>query len=64
MEIDLEGKFIYSNQVVENILGYLAEEIIGRKYYDSVHQSAKENGGNFYKSLIIQIKAALPDIAA
>ncbi len=33
-EIDREGRYIYSNPVVEKILGYKPEEVIGRFFYD------------------------------
>jgi PAS domain S-box-containing protein len=32
-EVDGNGLYTYSNQVVEKILGYTPEEIVGRKYY-------------------------------
>ncbi|MCW4024116.1 MAG: PAS domain S-box protein [Candidatus Bathyarchaeota archaeon] len=46
-EIDLEGKFIYSNQVVADILGYTAEEIIGRNYCDFNASSCKRGWQDF-----------------
>ncbi len=33
-EVDREGRYIYSNPVVEKILGYKPEEVIGRFFYD------------------------------
>ena len=33
-ELDSEGKFIYSNSVIEKIIGYTAEDIIGKKACD------------------------------
>ena len=33
-EIDREGRYIYSNPVVEKILGYKPEEVIGKFFYD------------------------------
>ncbi len=32
-EIDTEGKYTYSNSVVENILGYKPDEIVNRKHF-------------------------------
>lgn len=33
-EVDADGKITYSSQIVENILGYGAEEILGKYYWD------------------------------
>lgn len=42
-EIDENGKYTYSNQVVEKILGYRPEEIVGKKYfYDFFDPEIKE----------------------
>jgi PAS domain S-box-containing protein len=46
-EIDGEGNFIYSNQVVEKILGYSAEEIIGKNYCDLCAPICKRNWKDF-----------------
>ncbi len=32
-EVDPNGMFTYSNQIVQNIYGYRPEEIVGKKYY-------------------------------
>ena len=42
-EIDLSGKYTYSNSSVEKILGYKPHEIIGKKYfYDFFEPNAKQ----------------------
>ena len=41
-EIDADGKYTYSSPVVEKILGYTAEEVIGTYFYDSFHPDDKE----------------------
>ena len=33
-EVDKEGRYTYSNPVVEKILGYRAEEVVGRFFYE------------------------------
>ena len=34
-EVDSQGKYTYSSQVVEQLLGYKPEEILGTYFYDS-----------------------------
>jgi PAS domain S-box-containing protein len=41
-EVDAEGRYIYSSPLVENIMGYKQEEILGRYFYDFFHPSVKE----------------------
>lgn len=41
-ETDEEGRYAYSSQAVENILGYKPEEIIGKHYYDFFIPDEKE----------------------
>lgn len=36
-EVDSKGKYIYSSPVVEKILGYKPEEMIGKHFYDIFH---------------------------
>ncbi len=36
-EVDAEGRYTYSNPVVEVILGYKPEEILGKHFYDFFH---------------------------
>lgn len=33
-EVDSEGRYVYSNHTVENILGYKSEEILGKYFYN------------------------------
>ena len=41
-EVDAEGRYTYSNTVVERVLGYKAEEIIGKFFYDFFHPDERE----------------------
>lgn len=42
-EIDSEGLFTYTNHVVEDLLGYKSEEVVGKKYFfDFVPSGQKE----------------------
>jgi PAS domain S-box-containing protein len=47
-EVDSEGKYVYSNPVVEKILGYTAEEIIGRKFCDLLSSIDTSQMGDFF----------------
>jgi len=40
-EIDTDGKYTYSSPVIEKILGYTPEEIIGKHFYDLFHPEDK-----------------------
>jgi PAS domain S-box-containing protein len=51
-ELDPEGKFIYSNPVVGKIIGYIAEEIIGKKASDVFFSSANDHPEPFLESVI------------
>jgi PAS domain S-box-containing protein len=33
-EVDIDGRYTYSNPSVEHVLGYLPEEVLGRHFYD------------------------------
>lgn len=41
-ELDSEGKYTYSNPVVEKILGYRPDEVLGRHFYDFFSEKEKE----------------------
>jgi PAS domain S-box-containing protein len=41
-EMDAQGRYIYSNPVVENIMGYRCDEVIGRYFYDFFSSENKE----------------------
>jgi len=41
-EMGAQGKYIYSNPVVEDILGYSRDEVIGRYFYDFFSSENKE----------------------
>ncbi|MGO8762518.1 MAG: diguanylate cyclase [Desulfobaccales bacterium] len=42
-EVDLEGKYTYSSPVVEQLLGYQPEEIIGRHFFDFFLPDARQD---------------------
>lgn len=42
-EIDLDGKFTYSNYNVSGMLGYNAQEIIGHYFFDFFHHEDRRN---------------------
>jgi len=41
-EVDAEGRYTYSSPVVERVLGYTAEEILGEFFYDFFHTDERE----------------------
>jgi len=41
-EIDVHGRYIYSNPVVEALLGYQTDEVIGKYFYDFFSNSDKQ----------------------
>lgn len=41
-EIDVNGRYTYSSAVVEKILGYTAEEVTGKYFYDFFHPNDRE----------------------
>ena len=41
-EVDPEGRYIYSNHVVKQILGYESDEVVGKHFYDFFHPDDKE----------------------
>lgn len=41
-EVDAEGRYTYSSPVVERVLGYTTEEILGRFFYDFFHKDERE----------------------
>ncbi|MFX1318374.1 MAG: PAS domain S-box protein [Promethearchaeota archaeon] len=43
-EINREGRLVYSNSAVEDILGYTAGQIIGRSFFDYMDSTSVENG--------------------
>ena len=49
-ETDPEGLYVYSNETVFQILGYLPEDIIGKKhFYDFFHPEVKEEYVAFFR---------------
>ena len=36
-EVDAKGRYTYASPVVEQVLGYTAEEVLGKHYYDFCH---------------------------
>jgi PAS domain S-box-containing protein len=51
-ELDCEGSFIYSNPVIEKIIGYTAEEIIGKEACDVFVPSGKDHKEPFLESVL------------
>ncbi|MFH1698900.1 MAG: PAS domain S-box protein [Candidatus Omnitrophota bacterium] len=41
-EIDIQGRYTYSSLVVEKILGYKPEEVVGKYFYDFFHPDERE----------------------
>ena len=41
-EIDAEGAYVYSNRVVEHVLGYAPHELMHMKFYDFYHPQEKK----------------------
>jgi len=41
-EVDIEGRYVYSNPVVERVLGYKVDEVLGRHFYDFFHSDERE----------------------
>ncbi|OGX10357.1 MAG: hypothetical protein A2Y06_03560 [Omnitrophica WOR_2 bacterium GWA2_37_7] len=41
-EVDAQGRYVYSNHTVENILGYKSEYILGKFFYDFYPPNEKE----------------------
>ncbi len=41
-EVDAEGRYTYSSPVVEQVLGYKPEEVLGKFFYDFFHPDERE----------------------
>jgi len=41
-EVDAEGRYTYSSPVVEQVLGYRPEEVVGKFFYDFFHPDERE----------------------
>jgi PAS domain S-box-containing protein len=53
-EVDAEGRYVYASPMVEQVLGYTPEEVVGRPYYDFFHPDEWEElrtliQGAFYR---------------
>jgi len=57
-EMGAQGKYIYSNPVVEDIIGYSRDEVIGRYFYDFFSSENKEAS----KARIFELMAELKPI--
>jgi len=51
-ELDSGGKFIYSNSVVEKVIGYSSEEIIGKKACEVFASATKDDKEPFLESVL------------
>ena len=45
-EMDAEGKYVYSNPVVESILGYRPDEVLGKYFYDFFSEKEMETSAH------------------
>jgi PAS domain S-box-containing protein len=45
-EMDAEGKYVYSNPMVESILGYRPDEMLGKYFYDFFSQEEMETSAH------------------
>ena len=45
-EMDAEGKYVYSNPVVESILGYRPDEVLGKFFYDFFSEKEMETSAH------------------
>ena len=45
-EMDAEGKYVYSNPMVESILGYRPDEMLGKYFYDFFSQKEMETSAH------------------
>jgi len=50
-EVDVNGLFTYCSHVVENVLGYRPDEIVGKKYFYDLHP---EEGREVFKKLVLE----------
>jgi diguanylate cyclase (GGDEF)-like protein/PAS domain S-box-containing protein len=41
-EVDRDGRYVYSSQVVEDVLGYTSDEVLGHHFYDLFHPEDRE----------------------
>ncbi len=55
-EMDAQGRYIYSNPLVEDITGYRCDEVIGRYFYDFLSSENKEVLKATIFDLISQLK--------
>ncbi|MFA7359608.1 MAG: PocR ligand-binding domain-containing protein [Candidatus Kapaibacterium sp.] len=60
-EVDENGRYIYSSENVERILGYKAEEIIGKISFDFMPAEESERVGNILKNLV-ETKSAIVNL--
>jgi len=59
-EVDVQGRYIYSNPIVESITGYHHDEVIGKYFYDFFSNQDKEA----LKTSLFQIVAEVKPITA
>ena len=50
-EVDSEGRYTYSSPVVERILGYRSEEVLGKYFYDFFHPDER----NELKNVVFEV---------
>ncbi len=62
-ETDHEGKYTFSNPVVEKVLGYQPQEVVGRYYHEFMHPDDREE---FKKSIIdmVFVRGAIENLTS
>jgi PAS domain S-box-containing protein len=51
-ETDAEGQYTYASPVVEQVLGYTPEEVVGRHYYDFFHPDEREGLKTIFQEVL------------
>ncbi len=54
---DTKGRFVFANAAVHTLLGYDAEEILGKQYYEVLHPDQREEAVHIYRQ---QFKERIP----
>ncbi len=55
-EMDVQGRYIYSNPLVEGILGYCRYEVVGKYFYDFYSNEEKEALKNSVFQIVAEVK--------
>lgn len=60
-EVDEEGRYVYSSENIERILGYKSEEIIGKTAFDFMPEDESKRTRNIFKNLL-EAKSAVVNL--